>query len=135
MAGIAKFACAATKRPLFRRSEAGLAACFVCGVTFGHAQNHSLIKDLKLCVRSFLPLQSLLRLLAWLLARKPLTKLVKLQTQWLQTLKQTQKQLKKLLVKLQTQLLKLLLTLLKLLKAQLKKLLLTQKKLLSNLTS
>jgi len=40
---------------------------------------HSLIKDLKLCVRSYLLLQSLLRLSAWLLVKKPQKALVKLQ--------------------------------------------------------
>ena len=98
-------------------------------------QNHSLIKELKLCVRSFLLPLSLLRLWASLLAVKPLTRLAKPPTQWLLTPKQTLTPLLKLLPKPLTRPLKLLPKLLTLLKALLKKQPLTQKLLPSNRTA
>lgn len=105
----------------------------MCTVEHSYAaQNHSLIKELNLCVKSFLLplLQS--RLSAWPLARKPLKKLAKPLTQWLLTLKRMLKLLPTRLLKLLTRPLKLPLTLLKPLKALLTKQPLPRKMLPSN---
>ena len=93
---------------------------------------NSLNKGLLLCVRSFLPLLLQLRLLALLLAVKPLTPFQKPATQWLLTLLQSLKtqllllkKVRKLLAKPLKALLTLLLTLLVKLLTRLAKLLAT----------